>query len=82
MASITIRKMEDELKVRLRIRAAMRGRSMEDEARDILRTALAAADHTPKDLATALRRRFGPLGGIDLEIPPREPMREPPQFSR
>jgi len=82
MASITIRNMEDNLKARLRVRAALQGRSMEDEARDILRTALAGADHAPRNLAEALRRRFGAVGGIDLEIPSREPMREPPQFLR
>jgi len=37
MASITIRNLEVDLKRRLRIRAAEHGRSMEEEARDILR---------------------------------------------
>jgi antitoxin FitA len=37
MASITIRNLEELLKARLRIRAATHGRSMEEEARDILR---------------------------------------------
>ncbi len=32
------------------------------------------------DLAAAIRARIAPLGGVDLEIPPREPMREPPDF--
>ena len=40
MASITVRNLDDELKRRLRIRAAENGRSMEQEARDILRSAL------------------------------------------
>ena len=40
MASITVRNLEEGLKRRLRIRAAENGRSMEEEARDILRTAL------------------------------------------
>ena len=40
MASITVRNLEDGLKRRLRIRAAENGRSMEQEARDILRAAL------------------------------------------
>lgn len=43
MASMTIRQTDDALKQRLRVRAAMHGRSMEDEARDILRVALASA---------------------------------------
>ena len=37
MASITIRGLDDDLKQRLRLRAARHGRSMEDEARTILR---------------------------------------------
>jgi phosphopantothenoylcysteine decarboxylase/phosphopantothenate--cysteine ligase len=41
MASITIRQLDDDLKRRLRLRAARNGRSMEDEARTILRNAAA-----------------------------------------
>ena len=41
MASITIRNLDEAVKRKLRLRAAHRNRSMEDEARDILRTALA-----------------------------------------
>ncbi len=40
MASITIRNLDNSLKSRLRIQAAVHGRSMEDEARDILRSSL------------------------------------------
>jgi phosphopantothenoylcysteine decarboxylase / phosphopantothenate---cysteine ligase len=39
MASITIRQLDDDLKQRLRLRAARNGRSMEDEVRTILRDA-------------------------------------------
>jgi len=42
MASLTIRKLDDALKKRLRLRAAQNGRSMEDEARTILRSAAGA----------------------------------------
>src|SRR4051794_4469377 len=42
MASITIRRLDAELKRQLRLRAARHGRSMEDEARTILRDAAAA----------------------------------------
>jgi phosphopantothenoylcysteine decarboxylase / phosphopantothenate---cysteine ligase len=44
MASITIRQLDDDLKKRLRLRAARNGRSMEDEARTILRGAAAGED--------------------------------------
>ena len=81
MASITIRKLDESLKRKLRVRAAQRNHSMEDEARDILRTALAREPATKDNLFDAIRRRIEPLGGVDLEIPPRGPMREPPDFS-
>jgi phosphopantothenoylcysteine decarboxylase/phosphopantothenate--cysteine ligase len=51
MASITIRQLDEDLKKRLRLRAASHGRSMEDEVRTILRAAAAApggSDTPPK----------------------------------
>ena len=79
MASITIRNLDLQTKTRLRVRAAHHNRSMEEEARKILRAALAEQASTPLDLAEAILRRFEPLGGVELQLPPREPMREPPQ---
>jgi len=81
MASITIRNLDESVKRKLRLRAAHRNRSMEDEARDILRTALAQEPLPPGNLADAIRRRIEPLGGVELSVPPRGPMREPPDFS-
>lgn len=78
MASITIRNLDAHTKARLRVRAAHRQRSMEEEARNILRAALAQDDAVPRDLAAAIGARFRPLGGLDLDLPAREPMREPP----
>jgi len=79
MASITIRDLDEQTKARLRVRAAHRKRSMEEEARNILRSALAEEAATPRNLADAIRRRFRPLGGVELRLPAREPMREPPK---
>ena len=79
MASITIRNLDDETKERLRVRAAHRRRSMEEEARSILREALDAETTLPRNLAQLVHDRFSALGGVDLEIPVREPMRDPPQ---
>ncbi|MBI1181614.1 MAG: plasmid stabilization protein [Alphaproteobacteria bacterium] len=81
MATMTIRNLDDALKARLRVRAAMHGRSMEEEARDILRTALATEQAAPRNLYDAIRRRLAPLGGVDLPFISREPGREPPDFS-
>ena len=57
------------------------GRSMEAEARRILSEAVAGDRDQPEpNLAEAIRRRFAPLGGVDLELPPREFVDEPPSF--
>lgn len=79
MASITIRNLDDDVKTRLRKRAAGHGRSMEEEARVILREAVERKEG-PVNLASAIRARFAPLGGVELELPLREPLREPPRF--
>jgi antitoxin FitA len=81
MASITIRSLDDEVKRRLRVRAAEHGRSMEEEAREILRQVV-GQEKPAHNLAAAIRARVAPLGGVDLELPRREPMREPPAFDR
>ena len=80
MASITIRHLDDEVKTRLRVRASANGRSMEEEARIILREAV-GWEAEPENLASFIRKCFEPVGGVELEVPPREPMREPPEFS-
>ena len=82
MASITIRNLDAHTKARLRVRAAHRQRSMEEEARNILRTALAENDAAPRDLGAAIGARFRPFGGVDLALPAREAMRAPPVASK
>ena len=67
---------------KLRIRAAQHGRSMEEEARNILRSALLEKIGKPTSLYEAIRRRIAPLGGVDLDIPRRQPLREPPRFDQ
>jgi plasmid stability protein len=80
VASLTIRNFEESLKSRLRVQAATHGRSMEEEARVLLRTALAPQDREAKGLGSAIHALFRPLGGADVVAPSREPMREPPSF--
>lgn len=80
MAVMTIRNIDDTIKNRLRLRAAMHGRSMEDEARDILRSALSTEVPRPRDLGQTISERFGKLGGVDLPETSREPIRRPMDF--
>jgi antitoxin FitA len=80
MVSITIRNLDEALKSRLRVRAAQHGRSMEEEARDILRTALTVEHQAPHNLAEVIHRRFAALGGVDLPPVSRDAMREPLTF--
>ena len=80
MASITIRRLDDAVKARLRMRAARHGRSMEEEARQVLSAALADEPKRALNLAASIRRHIEPLGGVDLELPVREPIRNPPNF--
>lgn len=77
MATMTIRNIDDQLKARLRVQAAIHGRSMEDEARDILRAALSVEPVRGRSLVEAIRARIEPLGGVDLDLPLREAIRDP-----
>jgi plasmid stability protein len=80
MATMTIRNIDDHLKAKLRVRAAQHGRSMEDEARDILRAALSTGPTGPMSLVEAIRSRIEAIGGVELQLPEREAIRNPPTF--
>jgi plasmid stability protein len=80
MATLTIRNLDAALKERLRVRAARHGHSMEAEVRDILQDTLNEPERPVVNLYQRIRSRFAPLGGVDLELPPREPAPEPPRF--
>lgn len=62
---MTIRDIEDSLKECLRVRAARHGRSMEEEARQVLRQSLLREESTI-GLGTSLAQRFSGVGGVDL----------------
>ena len=82
MASITIRNLGDDVKKRLRKQAAENGRSVEAEAREILSRNTAVPRRgkvkTGLDLIRPLLEFTRKYGGVELEIPPRGPMRELP----
>lgn len=74
--TLTIRNIDASLEERRRTRATQHGKSMEEEARDILGAALLAEPRQLKDLGQTIRNRFAPLGGVDLPDLAREPIRE------
>ena len=80
MVTLTIRRLDEKTKTRLRVRAARHGRSMEEEAREILRSALRASPVGKQNLSETVRRRFAEFGGIALELPPRDAACESPKF--
>lgn len=84
MAALTIRKLDEGVKARLRLRAAKSGRSMEEEARRILSGALAepSTEAPGQRLLRIFREEFGALGGVDLDLPSRDSDWEPPTFER
>lgn len=89
MASITIRKIDEKLKTKLRVRAAEHGNSMEEEVREIL-TAVLDGDHKslpmekPGGLYTAIRRRLAEAGlnGIEFRESDRGPWRKIPDLGK
>jgi len=72
MASLSVRRIDDRVYDRLRVRAAQHGVSIEEEARQIIRRAVAA----PERLGELALRCFGPAHGAELE-PPLRPPHEP-----
>lgn len=81
MTSITIPNLDEAVHRKLRLRAAERDRSVEEEARDILQCALAEEPATRENSADGIRALIEPLGGIELPPIPRGPIREPPDFA-
>lgn len=68
MASLSIRKLEDETLQRLRIRAAQHRVSMEEEVRRILRLAVMP----PERLGELAQQFLGEQHGVELNLPTRE----------
>jgi plasmid stability protein len=80
MTTLTVRNVDPMVKERLRVRAARNGRSMEAELRHILSDVLDSDQNSEANLADAIRRRFAPLGGVELEPHPGQLVREPALF--
>jgi len=82
MASITIRRLDDSVLAKLRVRAASHGRSMEEEAREILKAGVAAKPAPKLNLADSIRRHLAPFGGVELALRPREAVRRPTRLTK
>jgi len=65
MANLSVRKLDDDIFIRLRDQASAHGVSMEEEVRRILKNAV-SQDIKLGDLALQL---FGEEHGIELELP-------------
>lgn len=80
MAAVSVRDLDEGVRDRLRVRAAEHGRSMEAEIRAILTEAVAPPEATI-GLAQMILSRFGDVGGVDLDLPPRNEMPRAADFS-
>lgn len=78
MASITIRNIDEDIKDRLRVRAAKQGHSMEEEARIILRRAVDGI--SGPELLSLSNELFGEKHGVELDLPSRSEEHDPPGF--
>ena len=81
MANITIRNLDDDVKTRIRTRAAEHHRSMAEEVRIILRDTASNDQSGLRDLANFTHECFSPLGDVELTLPNRGTLKEPPSFS-
>ena len=82
MASISVRNIDETLKAHLRQSAASNHRSMEEEARQILKQHLLRQKCTQEGIGTRIARRFAEAGGIDLPDAKRSIPRPPPGLSQ
>jgi plasmid stability protein len=80
MASITIRKLPEPTKERLRVRAARSGMSLEAYTRKILQAASQGDPSEELNLADLAQSCFGTKNGLDLNLPPRGKNRPPLRF--
>lgn len=81
MSTLTIRNLDDALKTALRVRAATRQRSMEEEVRHILHAALQEQPARAQDLGAKIHARFMSLGDTQLVVAERQPIRPAPDFA-
>ena len=85
MSSVLIRNVDTALHARLKERAAAHSRSLEEEARVLLRTGLARQETAlrQRDVVALAEELFGPDHGVVLDLPSRDRSqdRPPPDFT-
>ena len=79
-ANVTKHCPDEGLKRRRRIRAARNHNSDKQADQNTLWASPDDASSAFADLGSSIRARFAPLGGVELELPPRDPIRSPPHF--
>ena len=79
MAILTVRKLDDSIKAKLRIVAAEHGHSMEEEVRQILKRAL-SNERQEKGLASRIHQCFNKVGSVSLQLRNRSLPRTAPDF--
>lgn len=80
MGAITVRNLDEKTKRELRMRAARNGRSMEEEVRRMIRYLLDQPETETPHVVDVAREIVERTGGFEIELPPRQKMREPPSF--
>lgn len=80
MKIVVMRHLIDGLKRRLRPRVSRPGRLKELALQGVFQASPDSASAPSTNIAQAIRARFAPLGGVELDLPPREPMGPPPSF--
>jgi antitoxin FitA len=84
---LTLDNIPPELNAALHRKAAEQHKPVDQIALDAMKAGLALAPQPggeidKPNLVVAIRARFGPLGGIEMAEPIREPMRDPPDFKQ
>ena len=80
MSNLTIRNLDDSIKSGLRLLANSHGRSMEEEALQILKQAVQSSV-SKKGLGSRIHSRFAAIGGVEITLPQRTTSHKPPDFS-
>ncbi len=75
MASIMIRNLYEDVKLRLKVQAAQNNRSMEEEVRVILRNSVRANQERVPSLVDIARDAVEPYGGFEMKLPKRDNIR-------